>query len=694
MPDSSAENARKTPHTLAEPRPRAVTWRSILLGLIGVLFICGLAPYNDYAVANTYLIGNFLPIGVLLFVLVVVLLLNSTLRHVAPRHALREAELAITLTMMFVACSIPTSGLMRFLPTTLVGTYALAGESPDNAELLDTIGFPHWLLPLTGGTNAVEIGASSVIQYYKSRSPDGSVPWRAWIRPIFTWGSFVACLWGTMLFLSIIVRRQWVDNEKLAFPLATVYGSLIESPREGAAFNDLFHSRGFWVAAGMVFFVHAINALHAYTPTFPSIPLGYNFDALFADAPWVYLGYGFKEASIIFCVVGITFFLHSSLSFSVWFLFILLQVVFMVLGQNQITMTFPMRNDQTFGGMIVLCGVMLWIGRQHFWMVIRHAFGRARPDEVESRYLPYSAAAWGAVLCFAGLITWLMLAGATMIASVVIALALLMRLMITARILAETGIIFIIIPWPSNRVWHYPSLLAPEPLQTSHRSFFLSAFFSAIFHGVRESFAGFFQQSVRVADLTAYSRSHRWRTSAPLLVTVVLALVVAYFTSWGSTLWVEYTYATPIPAGSTELINSGAIDHLPRAVMIAEPTAYDNLPDQQSAFAVGLNIAIGAVLVGFMSFMRLTFVWWPVHPIAFIVLYSYSTNTIWLSVFLGWLVKVILTKLGGSTLLRAAKPVFIGLIVGEASAAGVLLVVSLILNALGYEYHPVVLLPG
>lgn len=37
-------------------RRRPVNWRSVQLGLCGVVFICGLAPYNDFVLESTYLL--------------------------------------------------------------------------------------------------------------------------------------------------------------------------------------------------------------------------------------------------------------------------------------------------------------------------------------------------------------------------------------------------------------------------------------------------------------------------------------------------------------------------------------------------------------------------------------------------------------------------------------------------------------
>ena len=98
-------------------------------------------------------------------------------------------------------------------------------------------------------------------------------------------------------------------------------------------------------------------------------------------------------------------------------------------------------------------------------------------------------------------------------------------------------------------------------------------------------------------------------------------------------------------------------------------------------------------MVAVCSVLRLTVSWWPLHPIGYVLLFAWATEVVWFSIFVGWLAKVVIVRLGGSTLLMSGRPVFIGLVVGEAVAAGFWLIVSLVMNWLGYEYQIISLLP-
>src|SRR6266545_186579 len=237
---------------LGRSRP-AVNARSILLGLLGVVLICALAPYNDWAVNNTYMVGNYLPVGLLLFFLAFIVLINGPLSRYRPRSAFGSGELAVALGMVLVGCSVPASGLMRYLLGTLVGVLYQPGVNADYARVLGDLKLPEWIFPTIRSGDVVARANDPVVQYYYFRTPGVennliahflAVPWSAWMRPAVVWGIFIAAFWGAILCAAVIVRKQWVENERLPFPIAQIYLSLIEPPERGRMLNSLFRSRG------------------------------------------------------------------------------------------------------------------------------------------------------------------------------------------------------------------------------------------------------------------------------------------------------------------------------------------------------------------------------------------------------------------------------------------------------------------
>ena len=78
-----SDKTHPKPLPLERSRP-AVNWRSASLGLISAIVLCALVPYNDYALNNTFLIGNNLPLGVVMFTFLFVLIINGPLNRWRP----------------------------------------------------------------------------------------------------------------------------------------------------------------------------------------------------------------------------------------------------------------------------------------------------------------------------------------------------------------------------------------------------------------------------------------------------------------------------------------------------------------------------------------------------------------------------------------------------------------------------------
>lgn len=683
---------------------RVITWRSVLLGLLGVVFICGLTPFNDFVVNNTYLVGNFLPIGLLLFFIVFVMLVNAPLHLLAPRHAFSPGELSVALGMTLVSCGLPSSGLMRYLPSTLVGLWNQT-SNPDFRSLLSDMQLPAWMFPGTTSGDPLQWVSDPVNRHYMVRVPSQNdsfiarwllVPWRSWVAPALSWGALLACLYGAILCMGILVRRQWVENERLAFPLASIYLSLIEAPEPGRALNALFRSRAFWIVAATVFVVHGFNAMSMYSPRyFPKIPVGYDLHSIFANEPWKFADTSFKKSTVFFCVIGIVYFLQSNIAFSLFFFYLLMQGVRMMFNSYGIEFTDARKGDLTFGALVPFAAAVLWVGRAHWAMIVRQMFRGETDGEPIGRYLSYRAAGWGFVLCLIGLVAWLCIAGMSVAGAVVLVLMLFLLILVLTRIVAETGLLFVQLPVPLTRPWVYLVGMVESPgVRTTIKSYFFTAWFHQLFaHDLRENVSVYATHAMRTADTAAYEDQPRRSRAIGFTFCLILALLVGYFTAGASMVYCEYTHSVTLDRVQAFPINSYGVEVVPRGTLQA---TIDYLPPgagpKENHHRLG-HFATGFGLTGMLAYLRLRFVAWPFHPIGFLLSTTYPIGMIWFSIMIGWMVKVLIVRFGGTDLYRAVRPMFIGMIIGEAGAAAFWLVVSLILVSTGQSYEAIKLLP-
>ncbi|HIG18443.1 MAG TPA: hypothetical protein EYQ31_14820 [Candidatus Handelsmanbacteria bacterium] len=85
---------------------------------------------------------------------------------------------------------------------------------------------------------------------------------------------------------------------------------------------------------------------------------------------------------------------------------------------------------------------------------------------------------------------------------------------------------------------------------------------------------------------------------------------------------------------------------------------------------------VGAVVVGGLIRARHNLLWWPLHPIGFVVGGTWILNSIWFSIFLAWLVKVVVLHYMGANGYRVTRLFFLGMIMGQFVAGAVWMVVD------------------
>src|SRR5690606_22338994 len=106
------------------------------------------------------------------------------------------------------------------------------------------------------------------------------------------------------------------------------------------------------------------------------------------------------------------------------------------------------------------------------------------------------------------------------------------------------------------------------------------------------------------------------------------------------------------------------------------------------------HLLLGAGITAFLQVMALRFVGWPLMPVGYVAAFTGYLDGAWWSLFLGWIIKICILRFGGAGMFQKAKPIFIGLIFGEALAGAAWLVINMILALGGHEYYIMRVLPS
>ncbi len=379
-----------------------ITLRSVLIGFVFVVLLCGITPYNNDYLQNARIAGNHLPVGSIFVLLFLVFCVNVPLRKLRPRSALTATELTTIWIMLITTLAIPGISFIEILFPQLVSLRYFATPENEWAETLQPH-IPDWL---------VVTDKTAVREFYESNEATGMVPWAAWIKPILAWGLFMFVLYFTLYCLSSILRRQWSERERFAFPLIQVPLGVVSDPQSGSAVNDFFKNRLLLLGAAIPVLVHLINGLHSHFPSIPQIPLVFHIYKAFTEKPLHVLAWGQSlRIMIFFSVIGIAYLLTLEISFSLWASFLLFKLEQIFLEMAGLRPGGGFFNRQVMGGYLVFVFAILWMSREHIGNVFRKAFSSHTAIDDSDEPLSYRAAALGFLLGLAALTFLSVIAG-------------------------------------------------------------------------------------------------------------------------------------------------------------------------------------------------------------------------------------------------------------------------------------------
>ena len=622
-----------------------ISGRSLLIGICCVIVICCIVSYAELVI--TYIQIGFLQLPPAVIGLFFFLVLgNRLLAKLNARFAFSPRELMCIYCMMLVASMISSRGVMEKLIPALIAVNYFTNET----NSWDTLFFPHikpWLIPFSPEQKGQ---ASIAISFYEGMQGGDSIPWSAWLEPLCVWGVLVFFVFTAFLCLAAILRKQWIENEKLSFPLVSLP---LEFVHEGHGF---FRNRLMWLGFALPALIFTLNGLHEIWPQIPNLSLRYLLNPYFTDQPFNAIAY--TPIFISFAAIGFFYLLPTQLLFSLWFFFLLTRfqdVVAAMFGLRVSSMPlYPTRlyiGYQVAGAYVVLVISFIYMGLPHFRRVFREAFSGNKTDDTDE-LLPYRTAVWGLIVSLILAVGWCYAAGLNLgFAVFEILVYVCIVAVVMARSTAEGGLLM---TETSFRPLDLYQLIASKA-SLGAQSLTVLSFLDAIFtRDQRGLILTGFLDGLKIRDRVGMS----YRS---LVGVFVLGCTLAFLCAAAIHLWLPYKHGANYMYSYT--YRGNPLWAFQDNVAAIEGLGADHRTTGGLFFGVGILVTTGLVI------LRMLYWWWPLHPLGYALSASWTLIVFWFPVLIAWCIKTPILRYSGIRQYQRLRPFFLGMVFGEFGMA-------------------------
>ena len=626
---------------IAEPEIRplrhAITARSIALGTLCVTFMAWGGHYTRHIGHTTKMAQDHLPWGVMVPFIIIVVILNKVIQAVRPRAMLTRAELLVIFAMALIGSALPSYFMAHMIANIGAPYYFPSSENGWATELHPYL--VDW---------AVVTDVTAAKWFYEGLPRGASIPWGAWLIPLIWRLSLVGAVACLCYCIVAIFRKQWVENERLAFPLMKLPMNMADEEPRGFFTAGFMNQPVFWIGFAFAIFPIMWNMIGYFTPVFPTIPREFGL---------IQLGRDFPPISTRFypLIIGASYFVELEVSGSIiiYFLFLTFQIgVFRRFGFE----TGPPRGDtsefenwQGLGALFVLIPWGLWIARGHLRDVVRKAVTKDPTIDDTQEMLSYRSAVFGLILSSVFISAWCVASGMTVyVAFVFVALVIVVWFGIS-KISIETGLI-------SSRIIHAQFATYHIVGLTNMNAHSIVAM-ALTYTWHRDLKSALMAPMANATKLFDDVREDRGRMT--LAVAIAVAVVVggsAYYAIASGYQTGAYNYGG-IYAGSVQAVFDRGVGYI------------------RDPFAMKRHLAlwglIGVAVTVANMVLRYIYPAFPLHPIGLVSATSYPANRTIFSIFFAWFAKAAILRIGGISLYRKASPFFFGMMLGYFVGVGI-----------------------
>ena len=581
---------------------------------------------TDFSVFPTVLFTLFALAGV-----------NLLLKRNFSNLALKNSEIAIIYVMVSVSTALAGHDIIRQLVPLMANPFWFA--TPENEwEELFFRHLPDWLT----------VPNRHLLRGYFESDENFWQPQyiNAWIIPILAWTGFVVLLLFVTLCINIVIRQQWIEHEKLSYPLTVMPVEVIADK------SKLFSNKLVWIGFLIAFGLEMVAGLNYLYPSIPPLKIKYVLPT--SIRPWNAMSWGFAIYVYPFAI-GLTYLMPLDLSLSLWFFLLtwkLQPVILTMLGFNTAV---GLMNEQRSGAWIGIGVIALLTSRNHIVSVVKQVLVRKIDDGL------YYLAVFGLIFGTALMVLFWYHAGLSPWVAIIYFVIYFVICVGMTRMRAELG--------PPTHELHGAH---PDRLMVG-------------FLGTRAIGAANLTNTTLLSWLAYGYRCHpmphqlegfkigsyfdvRYRR---LITAMILASIVGAFLSilLHVSLYHRFQFAR---------WGVGEFNHLRSRILFPKE------PNIEVMQHVGIGVAVTAVL----TVLKRRFIWWPFYPAGYAVSKGWAMTWMWFSIFLGWLAKRLLFSTGGVKYYRIMLPLFLGFIFGQFSAGSLWSLIGIITGKNMYTMFP------
>ena len=631
--------------------------RAVFIAVILIIANSYWIAYVEMIWHTAHLTIVALPVNVI-FALLILTWVNKVMKKIWPAVVLGQRDLLVIYSML--AAGSAFSGhdcmprLMGLMP------YAFKFATPENDwEALFFRYLPRSL---------VVDKPRAVRDFYKGESnffTGGYV--ESWLTPILIWFFAVFLLLLIFLLLTVILRKQWVERERLPYPIIQIP---LEITRESG--RSIFKNRVLWIGFAIAAGIDLINGLNFFYPVIPEIPVKrYDLLQYLTDRPWNAMG----ETPLRFYpfLTGLAFLLPLDLSFSCAFFYIFgkaQRVMGSITGVHYVP-GFPFLGEQGTGALLALVVVAMWGSRRHLAHVFTSLFRARRMGEDADEPVSYRIAIPGLIVCILLLMGFCIKFGMSVWAFIVFLVIYLAIVIGVTRMRAEMG------P-PIHAIGYVTPQYIIVSLFGTRRVAAGNLTVLSLLNWLSGSSYAAFRTHPMPHQLEAFKIADRTgiRNRTMLIVLIIACLVGIQSSLW---LYPYIIYKEGVAGGSEQILAGGSETYtfLANWLTSPKPPNWMNISVMGAAFVFSMG----------MMFMRARFIWFPLHPAGFVIGIAPGTiDNYWFTLLICAGIKALLLRHGGIRAYRRAVPFFIGMVLGQALIGCFWPLVSMILRTSVYSW--------